>query len=240
MSRDSFWPQCRVLPRTERQRGHDHRHSPEAKPARPGRDHRQRNGNRGVQAAQHQVRDRDSLGLFQQRPSQGWGTPAQVLDPVYATNKFYDALVKVDNYQTLEITKVAQAVQKSAFPEAYAERENEGRILASTLTGHSPGGLGCRLDGSNSQHICRERGKAAQLGVGVASTGRGKLVQVTGRDSVQAWAAGSWAVAHAEVEGITAITVGDRAWTRARGEEAWSWQNATKPLAPTTVAITLH
>src|SRR5690349_9521657 len=51
--------------------------------------------------------DRDSLGLFQQRPSQGWGTEAQVTDPVYASGKFYDALVKVDGYQTMEITKVA-------------------------------------------------------------------------------------------------------------------------------------
>src|SRR5471030_2952309 len=54
--------------------------------------------------------DRDSLGLFQQRPSQGWGTEAQILDPVHATNSFYDALVKIGGYQSMEITKVAQKV----------------------------------------------------------------------------------------------------------------------------------
>src|SRR5665648_1151528 len=64
--------------------------------------------------------DRDSLGLFQQRPSQGWGTEAQILDPVYAANKFYDALIKIDGYQGMEITKVAQLVQRSATPQAYA------------------------------------------------------------------------------------------------------------------------
>jgi len=52
--------------------------------------------------------DRDSLGLFQQRPSQGWGTRAQVLDPVYATNAFYDALEKVSGWQTMPVTRAAQ------------------------------------------------------------------------------------------------------------------------------------
>ncbi|HEX2704754.1 MAG TPA: hypothetical protein VHM65_03275 [Candidatus Lustribacter sp.] len=60
--------------------------------------------------------DRDSLGLFQQRPSQGWGTATQILDPVYSTNKFFDALVKVKGYETMEITVVAQQVQRSGFP----------------------------------------------------------------------------------------------------------------------------
>src|SRR4051812_46164864 len=54
--------------------------------------------------------DRDSLGLFQQRPSQGWGTPAQVRDPVYAAGRFYDHLVAVPGWQTGRLTDVAQAV----------------------------------------------------------------------------------------------------------------------------------
>src|SRR4051794_5636859 len=90
--------------------------------------------------------DRDSLGLFQQRPSQGWGTAAQVRDPVHATNAFYDALVKVDGYRSLEITQVAQRVQRSGFPEAYADHEPDARVLASALSGHSPAALGCTLD----------------------------------------------------------------------------------------------
>ena len=82
--------------------------------------------------------DRDSLGLFQQRPSQGWGTPEQILDPYYATNAFYDALVKVDGYETMRITEAAQEVQRSGFPEAYADHEADARALASALTGYSP------------------------------------------------------------------------------------------------------
>ncbi len=89
--------------------------------------------------------DRDSVGLFQQRPSQGWGTPEQLQDPVYATNAFYDVLVQVDGYADLPITEVAQRVQRSAFPSAYADHEPEGRAYASALTGYSPASLTCRL-----------------------------------------------------------------------------------------------
>lgn len=71
--------------------------------------------------------DRDSLGLFQQRPSQGWGTPAQVMDPAYAASKFYSALQSVINHdpswQTEPLTQIAQAVQNSGFPNAYAPWE---------------------------------------------------------------------------------------------------------------------
>ncbi|MGY1772718.1 hypothetical protein [Blastococcus sp. SYSU D00813] len=64
--------------------------------------------------------DRDSLGLFQQRPSQGWGTPEQVQDPVYAAGIFYDRLVEVPGWETGELTLVADSVQRSAYPLAYA------------------------------------------------------------------------------------------------------------------------
>lgn len=91
--------------------------------------------------------DRDSVGLFQQRPSQGWGTVEQLTDPVYATNAFYDALARVDGYDTMEITVAAQEVQRSAYPDAYADHEKDGRALASALTGNSPGALWCDVPG---------------------------------------------------------------------------------------------
>ncbi len=91
--------------------------------------------------------DRDSVGLFQQRPSQGWGSVAQLQDPVYATNAFYDALVKVDGYREMEITEAAQAVQRSAYPGAYADHEADGRALASALTGNSPETMWCEVRG---------------------------------------------------------------------------------------------
>ncbi len=75
--------------------------------------------------------DRDSLGLFQQRPSQGWGTEAQVQDPVYAAGIFYDRLVTVPGWDTGRLTDVAQTVQRSGFPEAYQKHE----AMAIDLTG---------------------------------------------------------------------------------------------------------
>jgi len=88
--------------------------------------------------------DRDSLGLFQQRPSQGWGTEAQILDPYYAINTFYDALVKIDGYETMRITEAAQAVQRSGYPEAYEDHAADARSLASALSGNSGDGkFGC-------------------------------------------------------------------------------------------------
>ncbi|WP_166348858.1 hypothetical protein [Phytoactinopolyspora limicola] len=89
--------------------------------------------------------DRDSLGLFQQRPSQGWGTEEQVQDPIYAASAFYDALVRVNGYREMEITVAAQEVQRSAFPDAYAQHESNARALASALTGHSPGAFHCQF-----------------------------------------------------------------------------------------------
>jgi hypothetical protein len=78
--------------------------------------------------------DRDSLGLFQQRPSQGWGTPAQVQDPVYAAGIFYDHLVQVPDWENRELTLVADAVQRSAYPYAYGRWSEFAAELAGFLS----------------------------------------------------------------------------------------------------------
>ncbi|MGH3795723.1 MAG: C40 family peptidase [Pseudonocardiaceae bacterium] len=67
--------------------------------------------------------DHDSLGLFQMRPSQGWGTVAQLADPVYQINKFYDALARVPDWETQRPGDSAQAVERSAFPSRYHQWE---------------------------------------------------------------------------------------------------------------------
>ena len=110
--------------------------------------------------------DRDSLGLFQQRPSQGWGTVGQLMDPVFATNAFFDALQQVDGYETMEITVAAQEVQRSAYPDAYADHEADARTLASALTGNSPGAFSCRLrDAEGSSADLRRSGLTARADV---------------------------------------------------------------------------
>ncbi|MFH8800081.1 heavy metal transporter [Streptomyces sp. NPDC017936] len=87
--------------------------------------------------------DRDSLGLFQQRPSQGWGTAREVTDPAYAAGAFYEHLVKVPDYTELPLTVAAQRVQRSGYPEAYAKHEPDAALLAAALTGASAATLTC-------------------------------------------------------------------------------------------------
>jgi FOG: LysM repeat len=89
--------------------------------------------------------DRDSLGLFQQRPSAGWGTPAQVTDPTYAAKLFFGGpsspnkgitagLLEIPKWQTMTVTQAAQAVQKSAYPDAYAKWEASAWVWLDQLT----------------------------------------------------------------------------------------------------------
>ncbi|MFF5837782.1 C40 family peptidase [[Kitasatospora] papulosa] len=84
--------------------------------------------------------DRDSLGLFQQRPSQGWGSAQQIRDPVYASEQFYKHLLKVNGWQQMTVTQAAQAVQKSGLPDAYAQWENLATALQAAIAKTFPGG----------------------------------------------------------------------------------------------------
>ncbi|MFF1420072.1 C40 family peptidase [Streptomyces sp. NPDC058280] len=84
--------------------------------------------------------DRDSLGLFQQRPSQGWGTAEQIRDPVYASERFYKALLKVSGWQQMTVTQAAQAVQGSGYPDAYAQWEPLTTALQTAIAVTFPGG----------------------------------------------------------------------------------------------------
>ncbi|MFY1689346.1 M23 family metallopeptidase [Plantactinospora sp. WMMB782] len=93
--------------------------------------------------------DHDSLGLFQQRPSTGWGTPEQIRNPEYAARKFYEKLKTIKNWQQRSLTRAAQAVQISAFPDAYAKHEPLATEIVNALTGGAARaagtdlGLGC-------------------------------------------------------------------------------------------------
>ncbi len=185
--------------------------------------------------------DRDSLGLFQQRPSQGWGTAEQVMDPVYATNAFYDVLVTIEGYENLQITAAAQRVQRSAFPEAYAEHEQTARAFASALTGHSPAALTCLLrdvseeKGSGAPEAIVERLRRDFVEITLATTDDGavlvegtSLVPGAGEDEARrvGWAVAQWAVATAEATGASAVVTDGLAWERADGLRA-GWMPAS-------------
>ncbi|MBE1580560.1 C40 family peptidase, partial [Amycolatopsis roodepoortensis] len=79
--------------------------------------------------------DRDSLGVFQQRPSQGWGTPAQVTDMTYSAGKFFDGLIALPGWESMPPGKAAQAVQRSGFPDRYAPAEVEAAAIVADVRG---------------------------------------------------------------------------------------------------------
>ena len=83
--------------------------------------------------------DRDSVGLFQQRPSKGWGTVQQITDPQYSSMKFFTALLAVKDWATLPLTKAAQTVQRSGFPDAYAKWEKDAAGIVTSILGALPG-----------------------------------------------------------------------------------------------------
>ena len=159
--------------------------------------------------------DRDSLGLFQQRPSQGWGTPAEIIIPEVSAAKFFRALVKVKGWQSLEVTVAAQRVQRSAAPDAYAQWEEPGRTLARALTGEVEAGLACEFDPPATPPVVREFALRQEA---VRELGPGGLDRA--QQPKRRWATATWLVAHARAYGLSRISVGGRTWTAGSGK--WS------------------
>ncbi|WP_229789403.1 hypothetical protein [Pilimelia terevasa] len=77
--------------------------------------------------------DHDSVGVFQQRPSQGWGSVAELMDPHYAAGAFFGRLERTPGWEKLPLTRAAQTVQRSAFPSAYAKHETKARKIVAAL-----------------------------------------------------------------------------------------------------------
>ncbi|APX34503.1 hypothetical protein BH708_19295 [Brachybacterium sp. P6-10-X1] len=192
--------------------------------------------------------DRDSLGLFQQRPSQGWGSEEQIMDPIYSTNAFYDELEKIEGYPAADINDVAQRVQRSGHPEAYRDHETEGRLYASALTGQSGANLVCTLGpvgatvspgqlrseltrqfprlteaGDISSSLTAASQAAPQLPVDAGATA---LVIDPQGDTRLGWALANWAVARAADDGVVQVSYQGRVWDRSlRGKDAAVWSS---------------
>ena len=170
--------------------------------------------------------DRDSLGLFQQRPSQGWGTQAQVQDPVYATGKFLDGLVEVPGWETGRLTEVAQRVQISGFPEAYQQWEEMGSTLATALLATTPAALSCTFTAAHAAGPLDAR-SAAVADVVRREAGT-PTVLLDGVVSVAAagWPEATWAVAHAQRLQLDQVRFADWTWTPDIGWQQNSGQDA--------------
>ncbi|WP_271220126.1 hypothetical protein [Streptosporangium carneum] len=169
--------------------------------------------------------DRDSVGVFQQRPSQGWGTPKQLTDPVYATGKFFSALVKVKNYRKLPLHEAAQRVQRSADGSAYAQHEDEGKILAAAFTGRVPNAVNCWFPAPTRTPTATAATTGATSPPPADKARRG-LVHALGSNATfdatspeYGWLTASWAVAHAKKFGLRQVRYGGQAWKSDNGEE---------------------
>ncbi|MBG0852692.1 heavy metal transporter [Streptomyces spinoverrucosus] len=194
--------------------------------------------------------DRDSLGLFQQRPSQGWGTEEQIMDPIYSAGMFYDHLVEVPGYTRLPLTVAAQRVQRSGFPQAYAKHEPDATLLAAALTGRAAATLTCEgRPGATAtagpdavrSALVRDFGRDAvqQAGAEVGATtpaptpslvtetsGRTVTVPVAedtdGRGSQErGWQLAHWAVANASALHIERVSYAGREWVAGHTDSRW-------------------
>lgn len=179
----------------------------------------------------------DSRGLFQQRPSQGWGSEEQIMDPVYAANRFYQELeLLVPDFEDRDITVAAQTVQRSAFPEAYADHEPEGRAYASALTGHSPAGLNCVLKSPEQPGDAPALTAALQEQLTstqpqISPNGRTVTIPASGP---RGWALVQWAVANAQQFGVTSASFGGQGWVRA--DHGWAPATGTQGAVTVTFA----
>jgi hypothetical protein len=192
--------------------------------------------------------DRDSLGLFQQRPSEGWGTAAQIMDTTYSSTAFYNALLKVSNWQSLPLTDAAQDVQHSAYPDAYATHEQEASVLMKVFTGTAGGGLTCTLDGPTFSPQATDasglttQGQAlvadAEKQWGTASvedvSGSARTFSLALPDSLsgtaateRGWAYANWAVSKAEALGVTQVGYDGKTWSSSNNSDSWQTASAT-------------
>ncbi|MFC3454337.1 C40 family peptidase [Amycolatopsis speibonae] len=126
--------------------------------------------------------DRDSLGLFQQRPSMGWGTAQQITTPTYAATKFFERLTATPSWQTMSVNDAAQNVQGSGFPHAYAQHEDRARAIVATVgSGNSqaiPGNYAqfvstCPQIGAGDCNNIQAAGSAAMVAINYACGQRG-------------------------------------------------------------------
>jgi len=194
--------------------------------------------------------DRDSLGLFQQRPSQGWGTRKQILDPTYAAGVFYEHLTKVPGYKTLPLTVAAQRVQRSGYPEAYAKHEPDATLLSAALTGHAAATLTCQGLPDTTQAatgpdavraaLVRDFGRTvlqeagAEVSAGSTPTptptasantntkaDSGTVTLPVRSGSKTGWQLAHWAVANSSVLHIQRVSYAGREWAAGNANSPW-------------------
>jgi hypothetical protein len=180
--------------------------------------------------------DLDSVGVFQQRPSEGWGTPRQLADPVYATGKFFGALVQVPGYLRIPVYRAAQDVQHSADGSAYRNYERVAASMSGAFTGGRPHAVWCWFapDSAAAPHVAAVRQQLVrtfgpldvrlrgehQAAVAAASSDPAAEVRVRHRGA--GWAVASWLVTHAPAYGISNVRYAGYQWSETAGRRGWT------------------
>lgn len=185
--------------------------------------------------------DRDSVGVFQQRPSQGWGTRRQLLDPIYATTKFFAALAAIPDYLKLPIYQAAQDVQRSADGYAYSQYAPQGAVMATGFSGASAKRVWCwygsRISGRGRLTAAEANLRAAFGRLAVRHVGD-PIVAVRVPDRAAGWAVASWLVTHAASYRIDAVRFAGYQWLASHGQKGWRMARRPRhwPAARLTVA----
>jgi hypothetical protein len=181
--------------------------------------------------------DRDSVGIFQQRPSMGWGSAKDLTDPAFASRAFFGALVKVNDYLTIPVYQAAQDVQHSADGSAYEQYAQAGTLLAADLTA-APHAVTCWYDpatqAANDGVSTRlnMRGAIRSLEDAFGRPGEGRVVRgvTTGRSgqsgtfavtAAGGWPVANWLVTNASSYGITQVRYKGYRWTAGLTETSW-------------------
>jgi hypothetical protein len=182
--------------------------------------------------------DRDSVGVFQQRPSQGWGPRRDLENPVYATSKFFGALAKIPGYQRMPVFQAAQAVQHSADGFAYQQYQALATHMTPAFTGQAPHAVWCwyapkitgaaRVDAA-SQALAQAFGPQSTH----ATPDPGLIVHVG--SARQGWAMAAWLVSHAQQYRIAEVRYAGYQWSAANGKHGWA--RTVSPAAPGSVEV---
>jgi hypothetical protein len=193
--------------------------------------------------------DRDSVGIFQQRPSQGWGTRAELLNPIYATTRFFEALVAIPGYQRLPIYQAAQDVQRSADGSAYSQYSGQGEAMAAGFAGWHGRSVYCWYGDAVANHESPKHKNnrlasakhALKAAFGHLLTGHvgDPIMTVRVRDQAIGWSVAAWLVTHADSYRISEVRFAGYHWTAANGHRGWVKARPSRhwPSARLTVAF---
>jgi hypothetical protein len=173
--------------------------------------------------------DRDSVGVFQQRPSQGWGPARKLIDPVYASTRFFRALAHVPGYRQLPVYQAAQAVQHSADGYAYAQYQTLAAHLTTAFTGAAPRAVWCWPSGQatgKAQLTTARRAIVAAFGPLAATTsatsGDAPALLVQAPQSRLGWSVAAWLVTHAGQYRLHEVRYAGFRWPAPAGRTGWA------------------